>query len=225
MFWKSKEAENTKAGKVSEPAVKATKLHGPTSIPGLVATYLTTEMKEEPNWVNHLMMVMLPNHHGTEAFDIRIFDPEEASAKKVKVKDYTSLDQHPDLILYEGWFDKESKHVELTGKASLTASHNATIFSQDEILQKVESLNGTGNTVFFYLAGSPASGGPFGRGAGVVEVNPNYPGPKEKKYNLYADDVGDTGQPVGKRQKLFDSDKSKEIAAWIKERHHKPYRF
>jgi hypothetical protein len=63
-------------------------------------------------------------------------------------------------------------------------------------------------------------GGPLGMGAAVVELNPNYPGKKQKKYNVYTTDVVDM-QPIGKGPKLFDSDKSKEIASWIKNSHRK----
>jgi hypothetical protein len=34
----------------------------------------------------------------------------------VTVKDYTSLDGHPELILYEGWFDKKSMKVQIEEK-------------------------------------------------------------------------------------------------------------
>lgn len=57
-------------------------------------------------------------------------------------------------------------------------------------------------------------------GAAVIELNPNYPGKKQKKYIVYPADVIDM-QPVGKGQKLFDSDKPKNIARWIKDAHHK----
>ena len=96
------------------------------------------------------------------------------------------------------------------------------IFSKEEIKQKIEALSGPGETVFFYLGASPAHGGPLKQGAAVVELNPNYPGKREKKFNIYVADVADT-QPVGKRQKVFDSDKPKDIASWIKERHRQPY--
>ena len=36
--------------------------------------------------------------------------------KNVTVKDYNSLDEHPDLILYEGWFDKKSMKVQIKEK-------------------------------------------------------------------------------------------------------------
>jgi hypothetical protein len=99
---------------------------------------------------------------------------------------------------------------------------NVTIFSKEEIQQKIEALSGPGETVFFYLGASPAHGGPLDRGAAVVELNPNYPEKKGKKFHIYVADVAET-QPVGKGQKVFDSDKPKEVASWIKERHLQPY--
>ncbi len=35
--------------------------------------------------------------------------------------------------------------------------------------------------IFFYQARGPAVGGPLGRGAAIVEINPNSSGKKEKK--------------------------------------------
>jgi len=37
----------------------------------------------------------------------------------VAVKNYTTLDQHPDLILYQGWFDKKSMEVQVEEKKAL----------------------------------------------------------------------------------------------------------
>jgi len=97
---------------------------------------------------------------------------------------------------------------------------DATIFSKAQIQQQIEALIEPGSTVFFYLAGSPSSGGPLGRGAAVVELNPNYPGKGQKRYTVYTDNV-EGMQPTNKRRMMFDSDKSREIARWIRERHYK----
>jgi hypothetical protein len=104
------------------------------------------------------------------------------------------------------------------------AIKDVTIFTKEEIQKQVEAMSEPGQTIFFYLAASPVKGGPLERGAAVVELNPNYPGKKQKKYILYVADVNGT-QPVSKGQKLFDSDKSKDITSWIKERHRQPYGF
>jgi hypothetical protein len=70
------------------------------------------------------------------------------------------------------------------------------------------------------MARGSVHGGPLGMGAAVIELNPNYPGKKQKRYIIYVADVIDM-QPVGKGQKLFDSDKPKDITRWLKDSHHK----
>jgi len=99
-------------------------------------------------------------------------------------------------------------------------SNDVTIFTKEEIQKKIEGLSEPGSSVFFYLTGSPSSGGPLGRGAALVELNPNYPGKKQKKYILSTANV-EGMEPVGKGQKFLESDKAKDIARWISERHHK----
>jgi hypothetical protein len=136
----------------------------------------------------------------------------------VQVKDYTSLDECPDLIIYEGWYDGGAKQVKLEEKKKV--NWDTPILTQAEIQQKIEAIREPGNTVFFYMATGGNNGGPLGMGAAVIELNPNYPGKKQKKYIVYTSDVIDM-QPVGKGNKLFDSDKPKEIGRWVKDGHHK----
>lgn len=50
----------------------------------------------------------------------------------------------------------------------------------------------------------------------TVELNPQYPG-KGKKYVLGTDKIVE-GKPAGKRSRMWDSDKPKDIAGWIVER-------
>jgi hypothetical protein len=209
MFWGKKSAKEEE---------KKEKLSGPKEIPGPVRNYLVAERKMDPDLVNLLKAVVRKSATGETAFNIRVFDESEAIAKKVQVKDYTSLDECPDLIIYEGWFDEGAKQVKLEEKKKV--NWDTTIFTQAEIQQKIEALKEPGNTVFFYTARGGQHGGPLGMGAAVIELNPNYPGKKQKKYIVYTADVIDM-QPVGKGQKLFDSDKPKNIARWIKDAHHK----
>jgi hypothetical protein len=172
----------------------------------------------EPALVKLLKAVALKSATKETGLNIRIFDDSEAIAKKVQVNDYTSLDERPDLIIYDGWFDEGSKQVKLEEKNSVNL--DTTIFTEAEILQKIEALKEPGSTVFFYMATGSAHGGPLGMGAIVIELNPNYPGKKQKKYNMYTTDVVDM-QPVDKGQKAFDQDKSKDVASWVKNSHHK----
>jgi len=205
MFW----------GKKSEK--EEGKLSGPREIPKLVQNYLVAERKMDPALVKLLKSV---EHKGTTGatFNIRIFDDSEAMARKIQVKDYTSLDGGLDLILYEGWFDEGAKQVNLEEKKKV--NWDTPIFTEAEIQQKIEALKEPGNTVFFYAATGGKHGGPLGMGASVIELNPDYPGKKQKKYIVYTADVIDM-QLVDKGGKIFDSDKPKDVANWVKGSHHK----
>ncbi len=193
------------------------KMSGPQEIPRIAQQHLVTERKMNPELVKFLRAVVRKGPKGKETFDIRVFDEAEAEAKKIHVMDYTSLDERPDLILYDGWFDDVAKQVNLEEKKKV--SFDTPLFTEEQIQQKIEALGNPGDTIFFYLARGSKRGGPLGMGAAVVELNPNYPGEKEKKYILYRADVIDM-QPVGKGDKIMDSDKPKKIAGWIKELHH-----
>jgi len=205
MFWGKKSAKDE--GKLSRPK----------AIPGPVLNYLVAERKMDPDLVKLLKAVQ--SKSTTEgAFNIRVFDDSEAIARKVQVNDYTSLDECPELIIYEGGYDEGAKQVKLEEKKKV--NWDTPIFTQAEIQQKIEALKEPGSTVFFYMARGGNHGGPLGMGAVVIELNPNYPGKKQKKYNIYVADVVDM-QPIDKGQKLFNSDKPKDIASWVKDGHHK----
>lgn len=237
MFWKKKQIVATEpvsqgATTVATPSAtkveaalqpkagktKVEKLPGMRPIPGLVGKYLTAEYKMDADLIQLLKAVVLRVPQTEKTFKCRIFDQSEAEAKEIQIKDYTSLDNYPDLILYEGQFDEETKRVEMAEKRKV--SLDVTLFTEVEIRQKIEALSEPGSTVFFYQAAGPAHGGPLGEGAAVIELNPNYPGKKGKKYIIYTANVINM-QPIGKGQKLYDSDKPKEIAKWVAQGHHK----
>ena len=226
MFWKKQQETAPVSGEPKAevpPQAKAEKskiekLPGPKQIPGLVEKLLIANYKIDADIVHILKIVVRKRPQTERTFDCRIFDQSEAEASEILIKDYTSLDEHPDLILYEGWFDEGSKHAEIEEKKKLIS--DVPLFTETEIQQKIEALTEPGSTVFFYQARGPAVGGPLGRGATIVELNPNYPGKKAKKYIIYTANVIGM-EPVAKKQKSFDSDKPKEIAKWVKDAHHK----
>ena len=96
MFWKRKQ---TKEGEI--------KLSGPKGIPDLVGRYMVVQMTKDPNWVWKLKGVVRPAGK-KKAFYCRVFDETQTAEASVKVKDWTSLDEHTELILWEGYFDKET---------------------------------------------------------------------------------------------------------------------
>jgi hypothetical protein len=98
---------------------------------------------------------------------------ESEKASLFEIKDYASLDKHPDLMLYKGCFDERSKQVKLEEKEEV--NWDTTIFTQAEIQQKIEALREPGDLFFFYIARGTIYGGPLGMGAAVIELNPNHP--------------------------------------------------
>jgi len=91
---------------------------GPKCIPELVGRHLVVEQKQNPDWARKLKAVVRPRPEDKDAFDFRVFDEAQAAAKKVTIKDYSSLDEYPDLIVYEGWFDKKAMKVQMEEKKS-----------------------------------------------------------------------------------------------------------
>jgi hypothetical protein len=168
--------------------------------------------------VKLLKAVIRKSENGEGPTHIRVFDNSDATARKIQVKNWASLDECPDLIIYEGWFDEGAKQVKLEEKKKV--NWDTPIFTQAEIQQKIEALKEPGSMVFFYMARGVKSGGPLGMGATVVEFNASYPGKRQRKYIVYTADVIDM-QPVGKGDKAFEVDKTKDIARWVKEAHHK----
>lgn len=216
MFWKKKEEVTPNA--VIPAAAKVERLPEPEKIPDMVRRYLIDNLKMDIVWVCDLKAVVRRCAEGKPGFDIRVYDALEMADKKVKVKDYTSLDGRPDLMVCEGWFDRQTNQIELK---DLTIQ-DYPILNEVGIQQKIEGLKEPASTVFFYLARGSASGGPLRRGAAIVELNPDYPGAKQKKYNIYQTYVMGT-EPVDKGQKVAEADKSQDAAKWIKSRHFKPW--
>ena len=134
MFWGKKSAKDEG------------KLPGPREIPGSVQTYLVAERKMDPVLVKLLKAIERKSTTGA-TFNIRVFDDSEAKAKQVQIKDYTSLDEFPDLIIYEGSFDAWAKQVKLEEKKKV--NWDTPILTQAEIQQKIEALKEPGNTIFF----------------------------------------------------------------------------
>jgi len=228
MFWRKKkiaaapaEVATTGTGTAAMADTAAVKkeerLPGPKPIPELLGNHLIKKMGKEAAWVWRLSAVTRPRAGGEKGFDVRIFSDYEASDKQFKIKDYTTLDQHPKLVLFEGWFDKEAKMVELEEKRVIP---KVTIYAEKEIRQQVEALTEKESKIHYYLSASPASGGPLGRGAALVELNPEYPAKGHKKYIVSAVSVDGT-ELAGKGIKMFDTNDPKYVARWVKERHFK----
>jgi hypothetical protein len=203
MFWKRKDDKN------------GPKLAGPRDIPDMVKKELTPSMID-PDVIPFLKILNRNREEGGRIVEFRIFDPSEAEAKDAKIVNFNSLNENEDLIIGEGSYDEATK------KASVNMRRNIpkyNLLTSDEILQKIESLKTDGDSVMFYTAAGTGSGGPLGRGATIVKLNPANGSKKPKKYGISGVKIVNM-QPVSQSEvHIFDSDKSKEVAKWVSEAH------
>jgi hypothetical protein len=201
MFWKKK-GDTTGAEKLS----------GPRACPSIVQQKLVNDKKVDSDFAP-LLKAVVCKKEGT-VFNIRIYDEADAMARKVEVKNYTSLDGKPEVLIFEGSYDETAKKADLVEKKPFF--WNTPIFTEAEIKQKIEALTQPGSTVFFYQARGGQNGGPLGKGAVIVELNPTPD--KGKKYNVNVADIIDM-QPIGSGQKMFATNKAKDAANWIAQLH------
>jgi hypothetical protein len=90
----------------------------PKDIPTWVYMYLVTMMKVPSESLTGLRSVQKAGFwEGKPVTFTRIYNPN-ASEEAWKVKDFTSLDRHPELILYEGYWEKDGNRVFLECKAT-----------------------------------------------------------------------------------------------------------
>ncbi len=104
-FWKKD------SGNGSVEALNSRKRSKPREL-DLVYRYLVQKQKKDPDWVWSLREVVQARDGIRGAFDFLVFDPASAKLQNVTITDYASLAARPELILYEGWYDKDSKKVE-----------------------------------------------------------------------------------------------------------------
>jgi len=85
-------------------------LPGPRGVPDTVGRDIVSKLGGDPDQVwKNLKAVIRPKEGTNNAFEVRVFSPDEAFARNVSVKDYNSLNGHPELILYEGWYNKDAQ--------------------------------------------------------------------------------------------------------------------
>ncbi len=106
-FWQ-KEKDREKISATGE-----VKLAKPRDLPQQIGMYLVTRLKLDPDWVWNLKCVMRPKADVKRVFEIKVFNPATAAGKGVSVSSFSTLDQHPDLILFHGSFNKNTGNVEM----------------------------------------------------------------------------------------------------------------
>lgn len=105
-FWKNDARGET-------VAANGPKLAKPKELPEAVGRKMVTGMKLDPDLVWSLKYVSRPMGDRGNASEFRIFNPETAHQKGITVKNWTSLDDLPDLILYSGSYDKKENRIDI----------------------------------------------------------------------------------------------------------------
>jgi len=106
-FWRKNETATAPNGE------KIQRLEKARDIPQEVGRHLVVQEGLDPDWVWNLKCVRKPRENSKSVFDIRIFSSETAAQHGVKIRDYASLDNHVELIIFAGWYDKITASVQL----------------------------------------------------------------------------------------------------------------
>ena len=106
-FWRKNETTAAPSGD------KTKRLEKPRDLPQEVGRYLVVAQGLDPDWIWSLKCLRKQKKNSKSAFDIRIFSSETAAQQGVRVINYDSLDNHMDLALFAGWYDKETHNVQL----------------------------------------------------------------------------------------------------------------
>ena len=101
-FWQKKDASKDAGG-----------LPKPKDLPEAVGRHLVVDMKLDPDDVWNLKAVMRRREDNPDVRDFRIFSPGKANAAGVSVRNYTTLEDHPELVLYAGSLNKKTNRVKL----------------------------------------------------------------------------------------------------------------
>jgi hypothetical protein len=103
MQWKFWKKDGTDAGDIHSADAK---MPGPRQLPQQIGGYLVIREKLDPDWVWSLRCVVRRYPERKAQFDFRVYNPVDARQNGIKIIGFKSLDDHPELILYQGFYNK-----------------------------------------------------------------------------------------------------------------------
>jgi len=74
-----------------------------------IGQQMVVRLGEDPDWVWSLKMAFLKEADDRHRLRFRIFDP--AASKGLEIKNYDSLDEHPELVLFSGMQDNSTGEI------------------------------------------------------------------------------------------------------------------
>lgn len=87
------------------------RLPKPKELSSDLGKYLVVNLSYDPDWVWQLKVVMDLPKEGTAEF--RIYDPAMAAIHGKSITDYKALDGQQGLVLFDGWYRKESREFKI----------------------------------------------------------------------------------------------------------------
>jgi hypothetical protein len=112
-FWK----KNSSTADLAKLTIE--KLTRPKDLPDQIGMHLVANMRKDPDWVWSLKAVERIKPDTKHIADIRIFDPNKVISAKVDIRNYHSLNDHPELIVFEGWINKKLRKFQIEEKGVL----------------------------------------------------------------------------------------------------------
>ena len=106
-FWRKKQAAAPQGNG------KPKKLGKPRDLPQVLGRHLVVAKGLDPDWVWALKCVEKPRENDKRTLDVRIFSQVSTAQHHVKVTDYESLEDHMDMVLFGGWYIRDTQQVEL----------------------------------------------------------------------------------------------------------------
>jgi hypothetical protein len=103
MQWKFWKKNGPEAGNIKSAEGKMPK---PRQLPQQIGGYLVIRENLDPDWVWSLRCVVRRYPERRAQFDFRVYNPVDARQKGIKIIGFKSLDDHPELILYQGIYNK-----------------------------------------------------------------------------------------------------------------------
>ena len=89
---------------------KQEKFPGPKEIPEAVGRYMVVTLNKDPDYVWKLKGVCRKASSKQVSY-CRVYDESKTSSAGIKVRDWTSLETKPELIIWEGSFNKDTSAV------------------------------------------------------------------------------------------------------------------
>jgi hypothetical protein len=110
MNWKFWKRSSDRTGGTGGKTPRASR---PKDLPEAVGRKMVVNMKLDPDMVWALKYVSRPKEGSEKVREFRIFDPNKALSTGLSVKDWSSLDERSELILYSGYYDKGTASIDI----------------------------------------------------------------------------------------------------------------